>query len=442
MGSTISTRSASRRVPIASLVVLAFALALLGTSSASAITRNTVLERAQRRIDRPVPYSQQKYYAGYRTDCSGYVSSCWATGTSWNTRTFYLVTHPITVAELRPGDAMLKKGYHIRLFYGWVDDAHTSYVAYESANGKVAGCRIHSLAEDLEFGYVPTRYDHIQASPKPRNILKNSYFDTWATSWSGSESPLWWEQTGPGWQAFAIHRKSVYRSASNSLQLNNPSDDPGVFSELSQTATITPGASYRLTAYAKSAFDPAGVELALTYLNPLGEPVGERRTTGDAWAIDGTDFKRMSVLDTAPPDAVRARVTVRLAGGSTETSTGPVAGTSVILDDIVMGRPQISTTITTSRTRAYSGTSAVVSGSVTPTRTIGAPAVVWVQRPGASWTKLATSTVVASGSSATWRAKLSFTRTMRRGVYRFKTVVSEIPGYLGTTSNTVSVTLR
>ena len=117
-----------RRTPVAFLIPLAVAFVLLGASQAFAITRATVLDRAQRRIDLPVGYSQSKYYAGYRTDCSGYVSMCWATGSSYNTRTFYQVTHRISVADLRPGDALLKKGYHIRLFYGWLDDAHTTYI--------------------------------------------------------------------------------------------------------------------------------------------------------------------------------------------------------------------------------------------------------------------------------------------------------------------------
>ena len=124
----------------------ALALALFaGPASALAISRDSVLSRAQGWVDKPVPYSQSKYHAGYRTDCSGYVSMCWSTGTSWSTSSFHAVTHKIAVSQLKPGDAMLKKGYHIRLFYGWADDAHTAYVAYE-ANTVVAVCRVHSLA--------------------------------------------------------------------------------------------------------------------------------------------------------------------------------------------------------------------------------------------------------------------------------------------------------
>ena len=112
----------------ACLTALAVVFTLVSVADAQAITRDEVLSRAQRRVDAPVKYSQSKYYAGYRTDCSGYVSSAWKTGTSWATRSFHLVTHRIPVSSLKPGDALLKKGYHIRLFYGWLDEERTQYV--------------------------------------------------------------------------------------------------------------------------------------------------------------------------------------------------------------------------------------------------------------------------------------------------------------------------
>jgi len=369
---------------------------------------------------------------------------CWKTGTSWNTRTFYKVTHRIAVKDLRPGDAMLKAGYHIRLFYGWVDEAHTQYVAYESANKIIAGTRIHSISEDLGYGYVPVRYDRIQSSPTPTNVLKNPSFNTWAGSWSGAaEQPIWWQPTGDSWwDPVALHRKSVYRTARHSLQLLNPSEDPAEFTELAQTATIVPGANYRLNAWARTAFDPAGVELGLTYLDAYDQNLAEARTTGDAWGVNPTSFKMMSVLMTAPPEAVRARVTVRLAGGSTETSAGAVPGTSVLLDDISLARPQVLVGMKASRTLAYNGNTVALSGSVSPKRAVGSPAIVYVQRPGSAWKVLATKTVYPSGSAGAWSASFKFTRSMPRGTYRFKTYVPRIPGYLGATSSIVSVRLR
>jgi hypothetical protein len=133
---------------------------------------------------------------------------------------------------------MLKRGYHVRLFYGWADDAHTSYVTYESGYGSVAVCRVHDLASDLAAGYVPTRYDRISDNAAPSNVLRNRSFDAWLKPWNQPpERPLWWTATGSLSQTPATHRKDVYRTARNSLQLANPSDDPEEVTELSQTAT-------------------------------------------------------------------------------------------------------------------------------------------------------------------------------------------------------------
>src|SRR4051794_18585940 len=45
--------------------------------------RRTAIERGFGWLDAHVPYSQSAYRAGYRTDCSGFVSMCWQLGTSY-----------------------------------------------------------------------------------------------------------------------------------------------------------------------------------------------------------------------------------------------------------------------------------------------------------------------------------------------------------------------
>lgn len=432
-------------VVVATFSAMVVVFSLLGTASAWAISRNTVLARAQVRIDKPVPYSQSKYYAGYRTDCSGYVSMCWATGSSYNTRTFYQVTHRIPVADLRPGDAMLRKGYHIRLFYGWVDEAHTSYVAYESASGVgIAGTRVHSLAEDLGSGYVPVRYDRITNSAASRNLLKNGAFKVWSRSWGDRpDQPVWWLTSGSWWETLATPRTNTYRTSARSLELLNSSGDPETFTELSQSAPIVAGKKYRLSAWAKTAADASGLELRLSYLGAAGEPLTETVTSGQSAGIDNGSFKRMLVQLTAPADAVRAVATVRLAGATTtDTAGAPVTGSSAILDDISLYRPYIASSIAANRTTAYNGKTVTISGLVTPKSAIGAPAVVWMKKPGGSWTKLATKTIYASGDSGKWKRSYTFKRSMPRGTYQFRTKIAGIPGYVGSTTKTVSVKLK
>ncbi len=46
-----------------------------------------IIANAQTWLNPSIPYSQSDYYAGYRTDCSGYVSMAWQLGTSATTWT-------------------------------------------------------------------------------------------------------------------------------------------------------------------------------------------------------------------------------------------------------------------------------------------------------------------------------------------------------------------
>lgn len=440
----MSKRSLTGRL-VAVVAACAVAFTLVGAADAQAITRAEVLSRAQRRVNAPVPYSQSKYYAGYRTDCSGYVSSAWATGTSWATRSFHLVTHPISVSDLKPGDALLKKGYHIRLFYGWLDEERTQYVAYESAYGTVAAARIHSIDDDLAFGYVPVRYDRITNGPAPRNVLNNGAFRTWTRSWGGRpDQPVWWSvESDLWWETLARKRTDTYRTRVASLELTNPSEDPEVTTTLSQSVRIVPGADYRTTAWAKTASDPGAIELSIAYLDAAGTAVAETTSTGAAAGLDPSSFRPISMLTSAPPQAVRARVSVRLAGGSSIDSSGTtMTGTAVTLDDISLVRPQVSATIRTSSTSARNGTRVTLSGKVTPAQAVGAPATVWIKRPGSSWQRLATTTISASSGSGAWKRTYTFKRTMKRGTYRFRVSVPAVPGHLGTTSTSVSVKLR
>ena len=83
------------------------------------ITRSEVLRRARLWPERTVPYSMSKLRDGYRTDCSGFVSMCWAIPPSENGgwgghSTVTLVTegymHEIAERALRPGDAIGRCG--------------------------------------------------------------------------------------------------------------------------------------------------------------------------------------------------------------------------------------------------------------------------------------------------------------------------------------------
>jgi hypothetical protein len=428
-----AVRAASGRVTL--LLLLVFAFTLLGAASALAITRDTVLARAQTWVDNPVPYSQARYFGGYRTDCSGYVSMCWQTGTSWSTRSFYNVSHRIAVASLRPGDAMLAVGYHIRLFYGWVDAEHTQYVTYEQT-GPSTKSSIKSMSHDLAGGYLPYRYNAIEDSPPSPSALSNGSFNVWA-----SGDPVWWSQYGPDSEALVAQRKDVAKTGKFSLELINPTADGRRFASLEQTAAVSPDTTYTLSAWARTAGDSRSLEMRLQYLDASGAVVTGPRTTGAAWGIDDTGFTQMSLPARTPPGAVTAVVTMRLAGGTDASGT---AGNSAVLDELSLTRPQATITIRTSTTAIYIAKTAVLSGSVTPTATIGRVIIVYVQKPGTGrWSYSSNRVVYALGDGAAWQYKYYFKPGMAKGVYNFRAEAPALPGYLGSNSPTiVSVRLK
>jgi hypothetical protein len=411
------------------LLLLVLAFVPLGATSAFAITRDAVLARAQTWIDNPVPYSQLRYFGGYRTDCSGYASMCWQTGTSWSTRSFHTVSHPITVGQLKPGDALLKAGYHIRIFYGWVDAAHTRYVAYEQT-GPNTKSSIKDLYADLAYGYIPYRYNAIEDSPPSANVLSNGSFNTWSRG-----EPVWWSDDWEGTETVVVQRRDLAKAGKFSLQLANPTALTSRFVSVEQTAPVSAGTSYTLSAWARTAGDPRSLRLRLRYLDASGAALTETRTTGDVFGIDNTGFKRITVPSITPSGAVTAMLTVSLAGAVDASGT---AGNSAVLDELSLVRPQVTISIRTNATVTSIGRTVVLSGSVTPTSAIGTNIVVWVKKPGrAYWTYSSNRTVYELSGGAAWQYKYFFKPGMVKGTYLYRAVAPALPGYLGATSPSI-----
>jgi hypothetical protein len=418
------------------LLPLIVVLTLLGAPSAFAITREAVLARAQVWIDVPIGYSQAKSFGGYRTDCSGYVSMCWQTGTSWNTRSFQAVSGPIAVDQLKPGDALLAYNHHIRLFYGWVDAEHTRYVAYEQTSPATKSS-IKYIADDLAQGYRPWRYYGIQDGPESGDALMNGTFNTWA-----SGLPVWWRSGGNGSETVVAKRTDAAKAGRFSLQLTNSTKYTDRYVSLEQTASVTPDTPYALSAWALTAGDPRSLEMRLRYFDAAGASLADTRTTGAAWGIDATGFKPMSIPVPSPPGAVTALLTVRLAGAPARDASS-TAGNMALLDEISLARPKATINIRSNATTTYIGRMPVLSGVVAPASMIGRNIVVYVRKPGRSFYSYSSArTVYTVNGGGAWLYKYYFKRGMKKGVYYFKAEAPPTPGILGGTSSVIAVRLR
>ncbi len=177
--------------------------------------RRTAIERGFGWLDAKVPYSQSAYKAGYRTDCSGFVSMSWQLGTSYTTADFSTgggKSGPIgSYSKLLPGDALVRRSNgsgHIVLFLGWNDSAHSSACVLEQA----------STASDMQFrartassltggGYKAIRADKLDASgaaatagddPAPADDTTPAADDTPDTGAGGGQRCTSTGQCNPG----------------------------------------------------------------------------------------------------------------------------------------------------------------------------------------------------------------------------------------------------
>jgi len=129
--------------------------------TSSSITRDQIMSRAQVWVDQKVPYSQSQTKDGYRQDCSGYVSYCWASSTSGGghvTSNMLEICSKISKADMKKGDAILLPSTHVLLFGGWIDsDAFYEYAEHQS--GDVCRESTGSYKYFSDNGYFPCRYN-------------------------------------------------------------------------------------------------------------------------------------------------------------------------------------------------------------------------------------------------------------------------------------------
>jgi uncharacterized protein YcfL len=130
--------------------------------SAAPASRQQVFARAFDWISAGVMYSQTSYHAGWRQDCSGFVSMAWQESTSYTTAGYAPYATSVSkelgsYEDLVPGDALNKdpRG-HIVLFGAWADSAHDQMIILEESHtGTPAMMKI--VAKSYFDGFVPIR---------------------------------------------------------------------------------------------------------------------------------------------------------------------------------------------------------------------------------------------------------------------------------------------
>ncbi|WP_229070814.1 glycoside hydrolase [Actinoplanes sp. DH11] len=109
----------------------------------------------------PVPYlssgNPADWHAGYRRDCSGYVSMALGLpGPGLNTAALAARSQPLTQADLQPGDLLINPAPNLRghvvLFERWADAAMTRYWGYEQSGS--GGTHYHQIPYPY-FGHYP-----------------------------------------------------------------------------------------------------------------------------------------------------------------------------------------------------------------------------------------------------------------------------------------------
>lgn len=142
----------------------------------------SIAENAETWLHPPIPYSQQNWYNGYRTDCSGYVSMAWGLGSSYVTWTLPQVSYQINKNDLQSGDILLNIDEHVLIFDKWANSDKSYYYAYEQTPPQAV---YHIVEYPYWYGngdYVPYRYYY-----KPNTDDDNNYYSSNDDYYSGDD---------------------------------------------------------------------------------------------------------------------------------------------------------------------------------------------------------------------------------------------------------------
>lgn len=153
------------------------------------ITRGEILARAQTWVAAQVPYSQNAYYGGYRTDCSGFISMALKTSGSYWTGNLNEIGVPIAFNDLRPGDylnfhnpADPNNGSHVVLFDKWVGAVGGDFWMYEQTPPHTLHRKWSDTSGRVRSNYKPMRYVRVQDGAPDLGVFEFHLSDSLSSS--------------------------------------------------------------------------------------------------------------------------------------------------------------------------------------------------------------------------------------------------------------------
>jgi hypothetical protein len=173
---------------------------------------------------------------------------------------------------------------------------------------------------------VPYRYNQIQDSPAPWNLVLNPTFDVWPEG-----APAWWTVSRDASGTTGAHRHDSGHSSYSALGIASRSISPAQISKATQTVAVTAGKLYALSVWAQADASPGAVQLSLQFLSASGATLAATSTVGSAFGVDGAASRQMAVSSQAPSGTVQAKVTLGLAGNTGGTAK---VASAVVFDDV------------------------------------------------------------------------------------------------------------
>jgi hypothetical protein len=158
-------------------------------------------------------------------------------------------------------------------------------------------------------------------------------FESWPASNSLSD---WSFGTQAGGALSHTYGTDWHRSGGSAAATTCPTGDASKVSDLTQLVTVTAGYTYSFGVWAVTDRNPSAVQLHLQFLDQAGKALSAPWTSGDKWGLGGGAWTRLLVTGKAPAGAVRARLYLRLTGGSYVGAGGGVSKGRVVWDDVTL----------------------------------------------------------------------------------------------------------